>query len=678
MGKKSRRRKRRGQQGFRDRLALNISIKIGVGLVVATLFLSLIQCTVKKPQSPTWNTQLIVPLANRTMDMAELVERIDDSSLTLDSSGNPFFSFSQEVDSLSVGTSMSAPDVSQSVTQQLGSVDVTPSPIAPFTASFTDLSVFPPGAIPGIPIDFVLDGPIISEFGTITVGNGMIYAIVTNNLDLQLDTLLIDLVDMTTFTIISSGSLLGGLPMGVTDTIQIPLSGKTVGNRFRLQVHGHTVPGVLLSTSGKSITAEMVFPVPLQVLSGTAIIAETNISFSQTADIVSGNIIHSATLQSGTLTLNLSNGTLLAMDLTLTVPELTSGGTPLTIVQALGGNSNVLLEVNISGYVLQPSDLVAPQSIDLNINGRIPSSSPNLVTINSADSISATVSLTGLTFATISGVFDSVTTTFSPISVDIGAPDGFDSAQFTAATLTLEIENGSGLSGALSLDVQGSNGKSLLINGVVAAGSQSSPITSYITDTNLADFLNPIPASIAVSGSVTFGDGVTVTEVTGLDFLKARIRIESPLEVRFNNSVVELDPQATSVDTADITIITDHLISAQLDVTVSNHLPAGVEVLVYISADSATLYSAPELTIGPITVASALINGAGIAIGEVITNSIISLDSADVQALLHDTLYIGQTLEIFGAGGQSVRFSGSDYITIEAMATIEYKFNGNF
>jgi hypothetical protein len=61
------------------------------GFVVILAFLTLVQCTVKKPEAPSWETNLTVPLVNETWDMSELIDQFDEDYLMTDSLGNPYF-----------------------------------------------------------------------------------------------------------------------------------------------------------------------------------------------------------------------------------------------------------------------------------------------------------------------------------------------------------------------------------------------------------------------------------------------------------------------------------------------------------------------------------------------------------------------------------------------------------
>ena len=144
------------------------------------------------------------------------------------------------------------------------------------------------------------------------------------------------------------------------------------------------------------------------------------------------------------------------------------------------------------------------------------------------------------------------------------------------------------------------------------------------------------------------------------------------------SSTVEGDISSSTIDTTDIKIITDHLLEARLNATITNRLPLGLTVNLLLSGDSATLYSAPQLVVGPISVIPSPVDVNGIAIDTVSSTVVISLDSVDVQILMNDTLYIGQLITLQSAGGQPVRLVAGDYIIVNAAAEIDYKFDGEF
>jgi hypothetical protein len=98
---------RKSKQRYSDDARLTFSgwlFKFGSKLLLTTVVvvvaLSLLQCTIKKPESPTWNTQLTLPLVNRTYQMSEIVDKIDQDGITLDSTAGVIFSIDREIDTV--------------------------------------------------------------------------------------------------------------------------------------------------------------------------------------------------------------------------------------------------------------------------------------------------------------------------------------------------------------------------------------------------------------------------------------------------------------------------------------------------------------------------------------------------------------------------------------------------
>jgi len=244
--------------------------------------------------------------------------------------------------------------------------------------------------------------------------------------------------------------------------------------------------------------------------------------------------------------------------------------------------------------------------------------------------------------------------------------------------LILEVENGINFDGNLNIDITGNQGKILALQGVIAAGSPNSPMISYISNPNLADFLNPVPSGITVSGAVQFGDGVSSGTISADDFIVSRVKISSPLEAVIGQSVFEGNIASEKISQEDIDRITDHIVQADFNSTITNHLPLGVSVEIYFSGDSATVYTNPELTLGPIEVNAGTIGSNGEVIASTESGNIISINSNDIKILENPILYSGQIITLAGSNGQTIKITGDDYVAASGVIQVQYKFNGKF
>ncbi len=221
-----------------------------------------------------------------------------------------------------------------------------------------------------------------------------------------------------------------------------------------------------------------------------------------------------------------------------------------------------------------------------------------------------------------------------------------------------------------------SNGKILEITGTIAPRGLSVRELTTITNNDVGDFLNPIPDSITIGGSITFGDNVSHT-ISVSDSIFASFNIYAPLHVKVNNAeITDIDIERTDLDSADMVQITEHVVEARFVYTIINHLPLGVSAVIQIGTDSASLYTNPALVLDTLYAGAAPVDPiTSITIADQITEGEIFLDSADIQILNNDTLFIRPLLFLNSSDTSGVLLTGSDYFTIQGRIEIEYLFD---
>lgn len=675
-------------EGFGDSFLFRFGSKLFLSLAVAVAFLTLAQCTIKKPESPQWNTRLTVPVVNRTYSMEELIRKIDQEGLEIDSSGIVTYSITEDLDTVQLEEDLlTTSDLSYVISEQVGTVRLDPPDVDPVTVSLSSISGLA-SSLPGdsanvieTSFDLYNDMPTITSFSQATISNGQVEVVVDNGLGISLDTVIIEIFDISNGWTIATDTFPAPVASGDTDSLSLSLDGKTISNDLRVISYCYTPGGLVSSVSSRYISTELVFSDSLEVTSALAEVPALSREFSQQVALGESDRIDTASLSGGNLNLIIVNGTNLDADVTVTIPDLVSSGSqPLTIDQPVPARQNTVITVDLSGYRLIPSDVTVPQDIDINVTASVPGTAPQQVEINQSDSFFVEAALTSMTFSSVTGVFDTVTASFEDLEQDIDVPTGFDSVQFASAILTLEIENGIDMPGYLDIQLDGDNGKSLNFSGNIAPGGSDSTSLTVISDSSVAGFLSPIPSHIDLSGSVTFGDGIYQGTIEGDDFVLARVKIFAPLELIINESRIETDIESEEIDQEDIDAITDHLIEGRFIYNIINHLPLGAYVNVFFGGDSATLYSDPVKTFDSLFVTAAPVSALGIVTDTASTGyQEIYLDSADVRRILeNDTLYIGQELVLEGSNGQSVKLTQDDYITVIGRIEVEYRFDGEF
>ena len=677
-----RNRKRGSDRSFQQVVPslLGLGGKLLFAAVVVIVVLTFAQCTVKKPEAPEWNTQFTVPLVNRTYQMPELIRKMDQSGIGFDADSNIVFSVSHELDTIGLDPdNLATADLSYSLSRAVGKVTIVKPVISPVTTNISNIGGLPavyPAVIPATFFSLASSFPIIDGFTTAVIDTGLVYVVIANNLGIDIDDATIQLFDQLNWASLGSSSLSGVLPDGGIDSVPLSLNGRTVSNSLSATVSCHTPGGPVNDPSGKVISIAARFANDPVVSSATAQISAIRRSFSESVSLEESDVITVAALSAGSVDLTIANYTAIDADLQITMPDMQLDGVPLTVTRHVTGYGSSVVSLPLAGYVIQLSDLTAPQELPVDIQADIPASAPNQVSIYESQDFSISVSLSGLQFDSVTGYFSNTVATLDPIVQDIEVPKGFDSVQFTSVVLTLEIDNAVALPGRLDISMAGNNGQTLPVAGDIEARVLATAATTALVQPDVATFFTPIPTQVTITGSAGFGDGQLGTIRAG-DYLTGRVRIESPLELVIPETPIETDIADEQIDQKDIEKITDHILAARFVYNVTSHLPIGATLNILISPDSATLFTAPQLRFDDITIDAAPVT-AGIVSDTLSTGyQTISIDSADVQILKNQTLYIAQEMILHGTAGQAVRLTKSDYIAVSGRIEVEYHFDGS-
>ncbi len=667
---------------FWDTFLFKYATRSILGLLIITIFLTLAQCTVKSPEAPTWNTTFAVPVINRTYQMDELVDKIGQDELGIDSLGNVSFSVTETIDPIGIDASqLATPDIAYSQTQILGSIEITPPSFTPFAVSLSSIAGLA-ASLPGdsalvIPIMFSVFNnlPEIQEFTSADIATGQIDITVFNNLGLTLDTLLIQLYDRQAGAVIQLDTIVQSITSGSTYEHPLVLDGRTISNYLRVDLAAFTPGGVVQSISTRTIETNAVFSSSITVSQAVAQIpALPDIVLSEKIGLTldPGEQIDSAQLSSGDIILSVTNNSNLDATVNLTIPSLQLSGTALTINQQILGGQTIDINRDLANYNLVPIN----DTIQIDLLVGLPGSGVNQIAVSETDSFTVSASIGNLTFSSISGIIPDNSTSFANITQELAAPDGFNEISFVTAVLSLNIENGVDLPGNLACTLTATNGKVLEILGTIAPRGNAIRELTTITNNNVADFLNPIPDSITVGGSISFGDGASHT-INVSDSIFASFSIYAPLHVRVDNAeIADIDIERQTLDSADMVQITDHVTEARFVYTITSHLPLGIAAVVMLGSDSAALYTSPELVIDTFFAAPAPVDPlTGITSAIQVTEGEIFLDSADIQILNSDTLFIRPVLILNSSNPAGVLLTGDDYFTIQGRIEVEYLFD---
>ncbi len=629
-------------------------------IVIILAFLTLIQCTIKKPEAPSWRADLVIPLVNETWDMPTLIEKIDQDNLQIDSAGNPYFFYEKVLDTVTVQGAFSVADVADTLAESLGVVQLDPFSGSSVSVNLSDYVTLQLGVVPPVSFDITQPLPPMGEFATVTVASGYALITIVNDFGLDLDTVMVDINDLLLGGTVTSYSIPGGIPAWATYVDTIDLAGMTISNELEISMHCHTPGAVNFSTADKSLSATVSVPEGPSVSSATARLPQITRQFNEQITITSDHEVQIATLDGGEIVLDIQNNTDVPANLVITIPDVNDGSSPFVINQPIGANSSGQYIYDLTGYNIEPLDQTMPQSLAIDIEAIIDSSGTQLVTFNAGDQIFVTTGVRNVSLASVQGIISPTPATFDNIQQEIEIPKGFDQVQLTSAVLYLEIENTVNIPGSFSITIDGDGGQQKVISGIVLPGTPGLPTTTLVVDDDVSDFLNPVPGLLTVSGDAIFGDGVTAGSINNDDYVTATVTIQSPLEMIVDSTSFDGDWETADIDSK----ISDHLNQAHFYLTVTNHLPLGIEAQILLGGDSVTLYTNPEVVLGPIFVSRPPLAIDGTVDTEEISETVLVMDSTQVQVLRHDPLWIGQLYTLESTDGATIKFSADDSFSI--------------
>jgi hypothetical protein len=660
--------RRKGEKSFLDKLVSWVFWSL-CGVIFFLIFLTLVQCSVKKPSAPSWNSHYNLPLLIKTYDMRTLIDKIDDPSLIIDSSGNLGISIKKDIDTIFVRENLDLSPLSEIFKDTIGEI--------PFISSDTQNSevflseIYPGGAGSVPPFSFTIDlnFPELTDLQEVAIKRGIARLKTENHLGLDLDSFSVALIDSVSGITLGTVVFESGIPQDSSVIRDLDLSEKSFSSKLSGNNKGHTPGGTILSLADKYIGFSLCFPDTVFVHSAIARVPAINLSKSQTVELPTENIINSARIKSGNLYLQLYNGTNLPASLNILFPDLTSSGEPLSISRYVGALNSSELSIPLQGYNFQPVE----QNLRIEISGQTQSSGENFVSINSSDSFSFSVSSDTVLFSSLAGIIQPTTVQIEPMQINLDLPQGLSSVSLTDAVLSLKIKNGVGFPGVLDLNLAGEDGQSLLMSGGIQPGSPENPVITEIRENNLSSFLNPVPEQVSLTGEAICGDGISTGTVTENDFITGEFLLSSPFEFVLDSTQIEIDPNTNSLEEDLRDGLNDKVNWAKVYLNLENHLPLGAKIELFFSNNLDNLYTNPELLVGPVLLDPAETDSSGLVSNPVITENIIQLTKADLDVFQNPTFYSGGKITFQGTNGQKVKFLVTDYIQINSHLELEVK-----
>ena len=646
-------------------------------LLILTASLVYVGCSIESPQAPTWDTDLTVPLITHHYDIYELIDRMAEDALSYDNDGNILISFEQEIDTVGVDAGLTINDINENYNHQLGQVTMDPPPPMSTSLYLEDYVAIAAGTYEDFGFNAGKDFDQMAEFQSAVVSEGQLELTITNEFGLDTDSLTIWIHNTSLSDTILTYVCQGGLPTGQTLIDTVAINGSLVTNQLSLSSRIHTPGGTLFSVSDKNLAVSAVMLDGVTVFSATAQIPSQEKEFSETIDFIDDHLVNSAVFSSGQLVLDIQNTSELSGNFAVTINELENAGQPFTVNVFIPAQSNYQVNQNLSGYQFEPQIIGSDMAVDVDLTLSFPGSGDNLVTIASTDNFAVSAVLQNLEFSQVTGIIAQTEVELSSSVEQIDLPSGMEDVRLTDAVITVNIYSEVDLPVEVSVELSGDAGQQLTFGGAIVKGSPGSPGFTQIVIDDLGNLTSPVPNEITISGFALVGDGLT----TGSVYLESRvwgdIEINSPLKFALGETTVDAEINSTDIEQDDIDEISERLLGATIYATISNHLPFGCEVELVLSGDSTTLYSNPQLSIGPYEVESGILSD-GLVSDASVTELEIILSESDLDIIENATLYVGQNIYLPGTDGEVVNIISTDYLDIRAYMKLTTRLGGEW
>jgi hypothetical protein len=627
------------------------------------------QCSPKTPTAPSWNTKLTIPLAKKSYDMVTLIEKMNEPSVKTDSLGNLFFHIKEDLDTIKLSGRLVCDSVTKSFNDTLGTIKITPSESKQVVFSITDFYLGRPGEVPPGNVTIEVDLDTFTSFYQVSIKEGYATLVVVNHLGFDLDSLKFDIIDKISWKTLKTSIIPAGIQDNDSIIQKLFFADETFCNQLAIQISAHTPGGFVTSLEDKYFSFDFSID-SLMVTQGTAKVPSFDLTTEEEMILPSNHIIDSAQVRTGSLFLDLYNFTNVLAQVEADFPEFEKNGEILKGSRTLAAMDHSDLELSLNGYSFKP---LSGNSVKAQIKIKTNGSDDKLVFFSSSDSVTASAFLSKIAFSQISGRLEPTVVDLGEIQRNLDLPPGFENAHVKNANLTLDIHNGINFPADLSVIIQGDKGQRLELWGDIEAGTPWATAVTTIQEDDLDPLLDPVPQEITVTGKVTCGDGISSGTVNEEDFFFGEIEITSPLELILDSCQVQIDADSYTVNDDVKSLIEDQVNSGQMITTIESHLPLDAEVLIFVSKSKETIFSDPDLVIGPVNVPRGELDHNGLVVTSRTSESTIGIDHEGLQVFGNSPFYIAGEFDFPGTNGNMIKARAEDFIQITSYVEVEVK-----
>ncbi len=659
-----------------------------VFLKTGLLFLLLLQvftaCSVKKPESPSWDINVILPLMNKTYKMPKIAGDEDYLSIIGDSL---FFSLRDTLSGFRVDDNLTIDPTTKGYRKELGSIKVSGAQADTVNVRLTEVNPSL-GQFQGmsIPIDPFTFPPLekksrFSTFDYVTVDSGYFRVNLINHFPFPLENMVISVTDSTSGITVGELNFAGLIDPEEEAIDSLDLEGQTIHSIQILGISGRT-PG----TNGESVhidtLTQMIDLMPsisnLKVSEAQAQIPPQMITKVDSIEVESDNLIQEAVIEEGNIHFNLLSELKLSGKATLTLLDFSKEGSTFSDSQGIEEYGSISRDISLDKCIFRPISLDKPQFIRFRVEVKTDDTGDEKVYVSSSQTIRGNVESSRIIFSRFAGVLEPTRIRMEPEELLLDLPKGLKAISLSTVRMDLEVRNGVNFPLELdSLCLQGYDQEGLPLEELtIPPGQEYVPPEAEKTipftrdNSNIVPFANSLPRRIETQGSIVVGGRGYNGDAESSDTVLISYHIWSPLELILWPQTIEGGTTRVEIgeDTRDF--VKNRLQSGAIISEVMNHLPLGASVTYYFDPDSTNLDSGASLIIptppDSLELKPGHTDASGIVDRAVKSKLSIHLSHQDLQVFQDSLLFLRTKIGIPGTQGKSIKICPGDYLRITA------------
>jgi hypothetical protein len=643
-------------------------------------------CAIESPKAPTFETEIVIPLSEQRITIAELVDGVD--GIVIDSTGVRIEA-SGEIDSLDVDDELSVSVEGTAFASEVGPFELDPDLESRVGFTFGELA--PPGLaegtapVPAFSFTFPpRESSALDGFSQATFVSGQLRLVIVNGLPVPISGGCSPSLSLRVDDVSSGGTLIdwplaGEIPPGGSAETTVDLAGVSIGSTLSVELAGCTA-----GSGGDPVTIDFSDEISISVsfVNAVANAATARVpaqTFNTTGSSTWGDdlALVDAAIDQGNVEVLLENETPLAATVDVWFSGFMRAGQPVGFSSVLAAGSTATQSIDLAGATFHSE--IPAGAAEYAVHVVTVDTGDAEVTLSSSDAIRVDVGAIALELDTLEGVLSPVEEPFDPVTETLEWPEEMEGLDPAAAAIEVEIVNGLGTAVVGQLDVRASSdagaADSLSHAIAVAPGSRDTPVTTTIvideTNSRILDLLALHPTSLVVSGRFTIGDGTSTVTLERGGRVRGHYSVSAPFAFSVQEVQIELDPKSLELEERVQDILREDIRSVRLTTRLSNGFPFGASGTIHFGSDSTSVFTSPVLELPPLSAAAAEVDqSSGKTILATESRNEVLLAESDLATIAQDSLYVGVLVALLPSEGVVV-VSPEDEVVVESYLTID-------